>query len=67
MSAHSQICKILKSDLIKNKLNQEDKFSNEDKLQFEQSTNVLKSIDNDFDTLLDKKLAKKSNKIYYNL
>jgi hypothetical protein len=66
MSAHSQICKILKSDVIKSKLNLDDKMGSEDKLQLDMYNNILKSVDNDFDTLLDRKLSKKS-KFYYNL
>jgi hypothetical protein len=66
MSAHSQICKILKSDLIKSKLHQDDKVKPEEKLQLEQYNSILKSVDNDFDALLDRKLSKKS-KFYYNL
>jgi hypothetical protein len=66
MSAQSQLVKILKSDLIKTRLETDDKVKDENKIQLNHYNDVLKSIDNDFDALLDKKLAKKS-RFYYNL
>lgn len=71
LSAQSHLCKMMVSDSITKKLNIDEESQNEeeklekafDKKQIEISQKILKKNEEDFDRLLDRKLAKKTTGI----
>lgn len=66
LSAQSHICKILRSDLNNRKMQKTESNVNDyDKIQMDNYVNLLKKIEEDFDSLLDRKLSKRSKSFYY--
>lgn len=77
LSAQSQLSKILHTDSINKKLNKQEipinfdlnekPFEKEtiEKQQMDYFSNILKSTEEEFDNLLDRKLAKRSKSYYY--
>ena len=57
LSSQSQLIKVIKSDLIKKKLN--GVADEGEKINLDNYLNILNSMDDDFDKLLDKKLSKR--------
>jgi hypothetical protein len=57
LSSQSHLIKIIKGDIIKRKL--ENNEENNDKIEIDYYSNILKNMEDDFEKLLDRKLSKK--------